>query len=56
MNKLSYTIREAISATGLGKTTPYKLIGDGRIRSVKVGTRTLVPASDLRALLLQTAA
>ena len=56
MDKMSYTISDAISFTGLGKTTLYNLIGEGRIRSVKIGTRTLVPASDLLALLLKTAA
>ena len=56
MEKLSYTINEAMSATGLGKTTLYKLIGEGRIKPIKIGARTLLRASDLRALLLQTAA
>ena len=56
MEKLSYTVNEAMSATGLGKTTLYKLIGEGRINPIKIGARTLLRASDLRALLLQTAA
>ena len=48
--RLTLTIREALRATGLGKTTLYKLIDDGKVRRVKVGRRTLVWYDDLQKL------
>jgi excisionase family DNA binding protein len=47
---LTVTIREACRATGIGKTTLYKLIDSGRIRRVKIGKRTLIVFDDLRKL------
>lgn len=49
--RLSYTVKEACEATGLGVTTIYELIKAGRLRKVKIGTRTLIPRSSLEALL-----
>lgn len=45
--KLAYTVPEAQEATGLGRTTLYRLIGDGKLRTIKVGTRTLIPTDSL---------
>jgi len=47
---LTLTIREALRATGIGRTTLYKLIDSGQIRRVKVGKRTLVWYDDLQKL------
>jgi excisionase family DNA binding protein len=47
---LTLTIREALRATGIGKTTLYKLIDTGQVRRVKVGKRTLVRYDDLQKL------
>jgi excisionase family DNA binding protein len=47
---LTLTIREALRATGIGKTTLYKLIDDGKVRRVKVGKRTLIVFEDLQKL------
>ena len=47
---LTVTIREACRATGIGKTTLYKLIDNGQIRRVKIGKRTLVRFDDLQKL------
>ena len=49
--KICYSIREACAATSLGRTTLYSLIGDGRLRAVHVGGRTLIPREALLALL-----
>jgi excisionase family DNA binding protein len=49
--KLGYSIREACEATSLGKTTVYNHIAAGRLRTVRVGGRTIVLADSLRALL-----
>ena len=44
------TVREALEATGLGKTTLYRLINEGRIETVAVGRRRLVKVQSLLAL------
>jgi excisionase family DNA binding protein len=48
--RLTLTIREALRATGLGRSTLYKLIDDGKLRRVKIGKRTLVWYDDLQKL------
>ena len=52
---LAYRVNDACRALGLGRTTIYKLIGDGKLRSVTVAGRTLIPASELRRLLGEAA-
>lgn len=47
-DKLAYTIKEAASALGIGRTTIYAAIRDGKIPAVKLGHRTLIPAEDIR--------
>ena len=47
---ISYTIPDACAVTGIGTTKLYELINAGQIRLVKVGRRSLIPASDLRNL------
>lgn len=42
-----YGINDVMEATGLGRTTVFGLIKDGKLRSVKVGRRRLVPAAAL---------
>lgn len=49
--RLSYSVAEASRATGIGRTTLYKLIGDGTLASVKIGNRRLIPASALQDIL-----
>lgn len=46
---LAYTIPDASAATGIGRTTLYYLIGEGKIEARKVGNRTIIPADSLRA-------
>lgn len=50
-NKLSYTINEATEAVGLGRTTIYKLIAQGRLTAIKIGRRTLISAASLDELI-----
>lgn len=48
---LAYTVERALSACGIGRTKFYEEIAAGRLKARKVGGRTLVLASDLRAWL-----
>ena len=48
---LAYTIDAAAQAAGIGRTTLYSLIGEGKIEARKSGGRTLIPAVSLRAYL-----
>lgn len=49
--KLAYSIKEAIAASSLGRTTIYAHIASGRLRTTRVGGRTLIPAEALKALI-----
>jgi excisionase family DNA binding protein len=48
---LAYTVAEACRVSGVGKTKLYELIQVGEIEARKLGCRTLVSASSLRAFL-----
>lgn len=48
--KLAYSIKEACAASSLGRTTLYSHITAGRLRAVRVGGRTIIPADSLHAL------
>lgn len=49
--KIGYSIREACRASSLGRTTIYSHISTGRLRAVRVGGRTIIPAEALHALI-----
>lgn len=48
--KIGYSIREACRASSLGRTTLYNHISAGRLRAIRVGGRTIIPAESLHAL------
>jgi excisionase family DNA binding protein len=48
---LAYRIDDAVKASGLSRSTLYDLISEGKLRSIKVGGRRLIPAEALRQLL-----
>jgi excisionase family DNA binding protein len=50
MDRLMVSVAEACEMLSLGRTTIYKLIGEGRLTVVKVGSRTLVRVSSIREL------
>ena len=50
-SRLSYGIKQACEATGLGRSFIYQQISEGRLSVFKVGTRTLISAEDLNAWL-----
>ena len=43
--------RDAARAIGISRSSLYRQIKQGRIRTVKLGRRTLVPTSELSALI-----
>jgi excisionase family DNA binding protein len=43
-------IRQASELLGLGRSTIYKLISAGTIRTIKIGNRSLIESAALRAL------
>jgi excisionase family DNA binding protein len=51
LEPLTVTVQEARRLTGLGNTTIYKLIGQGKLRTTKIGARTLVIYPSLKSLL-----
>lgn len=52
--KIGYSIREACQASSLSRSTLYSHISSGRLRSVRVGGRTIIPAEALHALIAGT--
>lgn len=50
MDPVTVTIDGAKKATGLGHTKIYQLINEGRLKTVKIGRRTLVSTDSIRAL------
>lgn len=49
--KLAYSIKEACRASSLGKTTLYAHISAKRLRAIRIGGRTVIPAESLHALI-----
>jgi len=49
--KITYSIKEACHASSLGRTTIYNHIAAQRLKAIRVGGRTLIPAESLHALL-----
>jgi excisionase family DNA binding protein len=45
-----YSIRETADALRLGRTSIYNFIKEGRLESVKLGSRTLIKVSSIHAL------
>lgn len=50
MEKFAYSIKETAAALGVGRTSIYAMIGDGRLETFKVGRRTLIKADSVRRL------
>jgi excisionase family DNA binding protein len=49
--RLAYSVRDACTALSVGKTKIFAMIKAGELPVVRIGGRTLVPASSLQALL-----
>lgn len=48
---LAYSIKEACRISSLGRTTIYSHIAANRLRAVRIGGRTVIPAESLHALI-----
>lgn len=53
MEQLLISISDAAKALNLGRTSIYELIKNGKIETVKFGSRRLVKAASVRALVEQ---
>lgn len=51
METLATSVKGAAEALGLGRTSIYGLIKEGRLETVKLGRRTLIKITSIRALL-----
>lgn len=49
--KLAYSPEEAALALGLGVTSIYGLLKDGRLKRLKFGRRTLIPRESVQRFL-----
>ena len=46
--RLAYTVKQATTALGIGRTLIYAEIRDGRLHARKIGRRTVILREDLR--------
>jgi excisionase family DNA binding protein len=53
--RLVYSILEAAHALNLSRATLYRLLGEGRIASIKIGSRRLILRSSIDDLLREGA-
>lgn len=53
MDPIVVSVNGAAQAMNLGRTSIYALIKEGRLRTVKLGRRTLVKVDSIHALLGQ---
>ncbi|MBO9168428.1 helix-turn-helix domain-containing protein [Rhizobium sp. L245/93] len=49
MSKISMTMNEAVEYSGIGRSTLYDLIKEGKLTPKKLGTRTLILTEELDA-------
>lgn len=49
--RLAYGINQACETSGLGRSFLYEEIRAGKLKTFKVGTRTLIASDDLQAWL-----
>jgi excisionase family DNA binding protein len=47
---LTLSIKDTGRVLGLGRSTIYRLIGDGQLETIKVGNRTLIKTASIRSL------
>ena len=50
MEQLAVSINDTAKTLGMGRTSIYAMIADGRLEAFKLGRRTLVKAESIRRL------
>jgi excisionase family DNA binding protein len=50
MEQQLYSVTDAAKVLGIGRTVLFQLIGEGRLVSVRLGRRRLIPAAAIREL------
>lgn len=50
MEPLAVSINDTAKALGIGRTSIYAMLADGRLESFKLGRRTLIRAESIRRL------
>ena len=50
-SKRALTVRDALKTYSIGRTFFYRLVAQGRIKTVKIGSRRLVPVDQMEALI-----
>lgn len=48
---LANKIPDACRRLGIGRTVLYELIKSGELRTIKIGTRTLIPETELQKVI-----
>jgi excisionase family DNA binding protein len=48
---LTVSVRQAAARLGFGRDSMYELVRTGRVRSVRVGRRIVIPVAELQAFL-----
>jgi excisionase family DNA binding protein len=56
MDRKTYRVNEVAQILGIGRTTIYKLIDEGKLQRIKIGASTLITAASVEALLLAASA
>lgn len=51
MTKAAYSVNDALRLLGVGRTHLYRQIQDGKLKALKSGRRTLIPATEIIAYL-----
>lgn len=54
--KRAYSVAEAAAELGIGRTLAYSLVASGELRTIKLGTRRIVPADAIDELLAKEGA
>ena len=45
-SRLSYSVRDFCAAVGIGRSKFYELVSNGKLKTVKIGSKTLVTADE----------
>jgi excisionase family DNA binding protein len=51
VEKRAFSIKETARACGISRATVYRLVADGKLKTLKIGARRVVPVSAIEALL-----